>query len=157
MKKAPAALVSTAAGFAAVLALHGSTQGSPLAVGSSPTTSSPPTTGAGSSPNGTGSSSSTSSTLPGALLSAVGTNEQYGYGELSVKVSVKGHRIMDVTVVGLQTAEQYSQSLAQQVIPMLKSEVLSAQSANVNTISGATYTSQAYLAALQSALDRLHV
>jgi uncharacterized protein with FMN-binding domain len=95
--------------------------------------------------------------LPGALLSAVGTNEQYGYGELSVKVSVKGHRIMDVTVVGLQTAEQYSQSLAQQVIPMLKSEVLSAQSANVNTISGATYTSQAYLASLQSALDRLHV
>jgi uncharacterized protein with FMN-binding domain len=40
---------------------------------------------------------------------------------------------------------------------MLKSEVLSAQSANVNTISGATYTSQAYLASLQSALDRLHV
>ena len=157
MKKTPAALVSTAAGLAAVLALHNTSHSSPLAVGSSPTTSSPPTTGAGSSPAGPSSSSSTSSTLPGALLSAVGASEQYGYGELSVKVSVKGHHITDVTVVGLQTAEQYSQSLAQQVIPMLRSEVLSAQSAHVNAISGATYTSQAYLASLQSALDRLHL
>ena len=60
-------------------------------------------------------------------------------------------------VVGLQTAEQYSQSLTQQVVPMLRNEVLTAQSAQVNGISGATYTAQAYLTSLQAALDTLHV
>jgi len=88
--------------------------------------------------------------------SAVGATEQYGYGALSVRVTVRGSQIEDVTVNGLQTAEQYSQQLAAQVIPMLHSEVLSAQSARINGISGATYTSQAYALSVQSALDKLH-
>lgn len=88
--------------------------------------------------------------------SAVGTTEQYGYGALSVAVTVRGSRIEDVRVRGLQTAEQYSQQLAAQVIPMLRSEVLSAQSARINGISGASYTSQAYALSVQSALDKLH-
>ncbi len=64
---------------------------------------------------------------------------------------------MEVGVANLQTAESYSQSLAQQVIPILRNEVLAAQSAKVNVISGATYTSEAYLYSLQSALDQLHL
>jgi uncharacterized protein with FMN-binding domain len=74
---------------------------------------------------------------------------------LSVKVTVSANKITDVTVVNLQTADQYSQQLASQVIPMLKSEVMSAQSANINGISGATYTSEAYATSLQSALKKL--
>jgi uncharacterized protein with FMN-binding domain len=153
MKRGPVALASTAAGLVAVIALHSSPSPSPLAGGPTTTTSSPPP------PSSTGSSPATTTTtaLPGALLSAVGPSEQYGYGVISVKVTVKGHRIMDVTVASLQTAESYSQQLAQQAIPMLQSEVLAAQSAHVSAISGATYTSEAYLYSLQSALDRLHV
>ena len=90
------------------------------------------------------------------IRSATGVVEQYGYGALSVRTTVNGTRITDVAVANLQTAEQYSQSLAQQVIPMLRNEVLSAQSANVATVSGATYTSEAYLQSLQSALDAVH-
>jgi len=89
--------------------------------------------------------------------SAVGASEQYGYGALSVRVTVRGNQIEDVQVNRLQTAEQYSQQLATQVIPMLHSEVLSAQSARINSISGASYTSQAYALSVQSALDKLHV
>jgi uncharacterized protein with FMN-binding domain len=89
--------------------------------------------------------------------SAVGSSEQYGYGVLSVAVRVRGNRIEDVRVNGLQTAEQYSQQLAAQVIPVLRSEVLAAQSARINGISGASYTSQAYALSVQSALDKLHV
>jgi uncharacterized protein with FMN-binding domain len=74
---------------------------------------------------------------------------------LSVTVTVVGGHVTNVSVANLQTAEQYSQSLAQQVIPTLRSEVLSAQSARINGISGATYTSEAYAASVQSALDRL--
>lgn len=88
--------------------------------------------------------------------SSIGSSEQYGYGMLSVKVTVSGNKITDVSVHNLQTADQYSQQLASQVIPMLKSEVMSAQSANINGISGATYTSEAYATSLQSALNKLH-
>ena len=88
---------------------------------------------------------------------AVGAREPYGYGALSVAVTARGNRIEDVRVNGLQTAEQYSQQLAAQVIPMLRSEVLSAQSASINGISGASYTSQAYALSVQSALDKLHL
>lgn len=76
---------------------------------------------------------------------------------LAVKVTEVAGRITDVSLTTLQTAEQYSQNLAQQVIPVLRNEVLSAQSANINGISGATYTSQAYASSVQSALDALGV
>ena len=158
MKRAPAAMASTAAGLVAVLALHAASPSAPLAAGAPPA-SSPGRSTPSSSPSTTPSSSpsSTPSTQPGAVASAVGTSEQYGYGVISVKVTVKGQHIQAVTVANLQTAESYSQSLAQQAIPILQSEVLAAQSAHVNGVSGATYTSEGYLASLQSALDNLHV
>jgi uncharacterized protein with FMN-binding domain len=94
---------------------------------------------------------------PGGVRRAVGATEQYGYGLLAVKVTVRGNRITDVSVPIIQTAEQYSQQLASQVIPMLRSEVLSGQTASINGVSGATYTSQAYATSLQAALDKLHI
>lgn len=89
--------------------------------------------------------------------SATGTAENFGYGILSVKVSVHGKHIAAVQVASLQVAEPTSQYLSEQAIPMLRSEVLQAQSAQINAISGATYTSEAYAYSLQSALDKLHV
>ncbi|HEY9242793.1 MAG TPA: FMN-binding protein [Streptosporangiaceae bacterium] len=80
----------------------------------------------------------------------------YGYGELSTKVSVSGGRITGVSVPVLKTAEQYSQQLAAQVIPMLQHEVVSAQSARIQAVSGATYTSEAYAQSVQAALDKAH-
>jgi uncharacterized protein with FMN-binding domain len=87
----------------------------------------------------------------------VGATEQYGYGDLAVKVTASGNRITNVTVPAIQTAEPYSQQLASQAIPTLRSEVLSGQSAGINAVSGATYTSQAYALSLQAALDKLHI
>jgi uncharacterized protein with FMN-binding domain len=154
LRKTTVALASTAVGFVVVLAAH-ITGSRPLAVASAP----PPST---TSPSTTPTTSSgTTTTGPGnpptvQLASAVGANEQYGYGVLSVKVTLQGHRIVDVSVANLQTAEQYSQSIAQQVIPVLRQEVLAAQGVRVNAISGATYTTEAYLYSVQSALTRLH-
>ncbi len=149
MRRLVAATVSAAAGLSGVLALHG---GHPaVLVGSAPPASVAPRRQA--------TSSSLGPTAPaghGGTATAIGTVERYGYGFLSVRVTKKGGRIVEVSVARLQTAESYSQQLAQQVIPMLRNEVLAAQSAHVNTVSGATYTSEAYLYSLQSALDRLH-
>jgi len=106
----------------------------------------------------TSSAASPGATAPPATFrSATGTTEQYGYGQLAVRVSVDGTKITGLSLVGLQTAEPYSQQIAAQVVPMLRSEVLAAQTTQVNGISGATYTTDAYLTSLQSALDQLHV
>jgi uncharacterized protein with FMN-binding domain len=56
----------------------------------------------------------------------------------------------------LRVAEPTSQQIADQVLPMLRSEVLAADSARINAVTGATYTSEAYAASVQSALDKLH-
>ena|ERR1700733_3435540 len=89
--------------------------------------------------------------------SALGATEQYGYGELAVRVTTRGRKIINVAVAGIQTAEPYSANLARQVIPTLRSEVLSGQTASINAVSGATYTSEAYAKSLQAALDKLHL
>jgi uncharacterized protein with FMN-binding domain len=89
-------------------------------------------------------------------VTTLGALERYGYGELAARVSISGGRITGITVPVLRTAEQYSQQLAVQVIPTLRSEVLAAQSARINAVSGATYTSQAYALSVQAALDKAH-
>ncbi|MCL4433628.1 MAG: FMN-binding protein [Actinobacteria bacterium] len=92
-----------------------------------------------------------------AARSATGATEQFGYGALAVKVAVSGNKIIRVSVPYIQVADSYSGNIASQVIPMLRSQVLSLQSARINGVSGATYTSEAYAMSLQSALDKLHV
>jgi uncharacterized protein with FMN-binding domain len=150
MRRAPAVVVASAAGFAGIVAMHSGSSPSILSgTGpSTPVSSSPATTGPSTIPTGP---------RAGATTTAIGTSEQYGYGVLAVKVTVRGGRITEVSTAKLQTAEQYSQTLAQQVIPLLRNEVLSAQSAHINGISGATYTSEAYAYSVQSALDVLGV
>ncbi len=93
---------------------------------------------------------------PAGTASATGSMEQYGYGELAARVTISGGRITAVSVPAIRTAEQYSQQLAAQVIPMLRKEVLAAQSAHIQAVSGATYTSDAYAASVQAALDQVH-
>jgi uncharacterized protein with FMN-binding domain len=142
VKRAPLVVVAGAAGLVGVLGLH--SRGTPLLLTRSHPASS---TGRPSGPTSSGSRLA-SGTVTGPV-------EQYGYGELAVKVTASGGRITDVSVATLQTAESYSQSIAQQVIPMLRNEVLSVQGAQINGISGATYTSEAYAYSVQGALDRL--
>lgn len=97
------------------------------------------------------------SSAGGATRSAIGSAVQFGYGVLDVKVTVSGSRITDVSVPALQVIDPTSQQICDQVFPMLRSEVLSAQSATIDGVSGATYTSASYAQSLQSALDKLHV
>lgn len=100
-------------------------------------------------------SAPSSSVASGTPRTVTGRAENYGYGTLTVSVTVDGHHITQVSVAHLQTIDPYSQSIAQQVIPMLKQEVLNAQSANIQGISGATYTSEAYAYSLQAALNQV--
>ncbi|MST33143.1 FMN-binding protein [Acidimicrobiaceae bacterium USS-CC1] len=159
MRRSPIVIAATLAGVAGVLTFHTkkpATIVSAPASGSSSTTT-PPATSAPASGSGSTSGAGSSTTAPaGGTRSATGKTIPYGYGELAVKVTVNGSKITNLKIVTLATAEAYSQQLAQQVIPMLQHEVMQAQSARIQGIAGATYTSEAYAQSVQAALDTLH-
>ena len=60
----------------------------------------------------------------------------------------------EVTALHLTDADGRSRQISNYAAPILHDEVLSAQSANVQMVGGATYTSEGYLMSLQSALDQ---
>jgi hypothetical protein len=153
MKRAGWYLIAgAAAGFAGVAGFHGSGAPAPAALGPAR----PGSAGSASAPSAPASPAARPGGS-GAVREVTGAVEQYGYGELSVSVTVRGNQITDVSVPLLRTAEPYSQQLAVQVIPMLKAEVLAAHGARIHGVSGATYTSAAYAQSIQSALDKLHI
>ncbi|MEJ3404368.1 FMN-binding protein [Rathayibacter sp. YIM 133350] len=82
-----------------------------------------------------------------------GTAVETRFGTVQVRVSVSDGSITDVTALHLTDRESRSVAISNQAAPILRSEVMQAQSASVDTVSGATYTSEAYLQSLQSALD----
>lgn len=81
-----------------------------------------------------------------------GETVTHRYGSVTVSVTVESGEIVDVSAATTASHDQ-SESYIEKAVPTLRSEVLSAQSADVETVSGATYTSEAYLTSLQSALD----
>ena len=146
MKRAPLLVFAGAvAGFVGVLGFH-SRQAPPVPA-------SRPSGGPASRPAQAGPVAGQGRTAVG--HSAVGPSEQFGYGILDVKVTLSGSRISDVSVPLLQTAEPTSQQISTEAIAMLRTEALSAQSGRIDAISGATYTSEAYIQSLQAAIDKL--
>jgi uncharacterized protein with FMN-binding domain len=162
MKRAPLlVLAGTVAGFVGVLTFHtrpvsATLPGSTKAVGS-PSATSTSTSAPRATPAPTHAAPTNAAAGGSPVRSAAGQAVQFGYGVLDVTVTVTGTHITGISVTDLQTAEPTSQQISEQAIPMLRSEVLSAQSANVNGISGATFTSRAYVESLQAALDKLNV
>ena len=76
------------------------------------------------------------------------------FGTVQVAISVADGRVTDVTAVKLTDADRRSVQISNRAAPILRSTVLAAQSAKVDVVSGATYTSDAYRTSLQSALDQ---
>ena len=108
---------------------------------------------AGSSGSGSQGSTSSSGLKNGTYTGAV---ESTRFGDVQVQVVVAGGKITDVKALQLTDAERRSEMISATAAPILRSEVLQAQSANVDTVSGATVTSDAYLSSLQAALDAAH-
>ena len=102
-----------------------------------------PTTGAAPSPT----TSTGNQTVEGDAIST-------RYGDVQVRVIVAGGRLVDVQAEQLPSDRARSQAISSDAGPQLRNEALRAQSARINTVSGATYTSDGYAQSLQSALDR---
>ncbi len=75
------------------------------------------------------------------------------WGTVQVEITVDGGQLTDVAALQLPGGDQRSASISSRVEPTLRSQALSAQSAVIDGVSGATYTSVAYARSLQAALD----
>jgi uncharacterized protein with FMN-binding domain len=76
------------------------------------------------------------------------------YGVVQVSVVLAGKKIEQVHLLEITGVDAHSDQIHQSATPVLVKETLSAQSAKIDSVSGATYTSQGYTQSLQSALDR---
>jgi uncharacterized protein with FMN-binding domain len=75
------------------------------------------------------------------------------YGPVQVRVTLQGRRIVDVAALQLPNDRSRSVEISNDAAPRLRAEALQAQSANIDVVSGATYTSEGYIRSLQAALD----
>jgi uncharacterized protein with FMN-binding domain len=82
---------------------------------------------------------------------------QTQYGNVQVRLVVVGHTITDVRAIHLTDANDHSRGLSAGAAPILRHEALAAQSAKIDTVSGATYTSEGYRQSLQAAIDQAHL
>jgi uncharacterized protein with FMN-binding domain len=146
MKRSPLVLSGTAAGLVAVIGYHtaipqaaastSSASGNTINIGGSRTTA-------------------TDTETTAATRSAVGSDIEYQYGDIELKVTMTAGKITDVTVVAEDITDPHSQQIDEYALPELRSQALQAQSADIDGVSGASYTSAAYEQSLQSAIDKL--
>lgn len=168
MRKAPIVVGSTAVGLGLVLSFHThSPTLSRVSIGptgrTSPTTT--PTTTRPTTPQTQATQpapptqptrqTAPPTTAPTTTRSATGQDIQYQYGDIQLQVTENGSRITKVKVVQNGATDMRSQEINAQAVPMLQQQALQAQSANIDGVSGATFTSYAYAQSLQSALDQL--
>jgi uncharacterized protein with FMN-binding domain len=73
---------------------------------------------------------------------------------VQIQVQVTGKKIAQVSFLQLTAYDGRSQDINSQAGPILLQETLAAQSSNIDTVSGASYTSAGYIQSLQSALDQ---
>lgn len=119
---------------------------------SSQTAQAPTTSGTGGGGN-TGSSNSTATTAYKDGQYTGSTADAY-YGYIQVLATISGGKLTDVKFLRYPNDNPNSSYINSQAMPYLKQEALQAQNANVNIISGATLTSQAFVESLSSALNR---
>jgi uncharacterized protein with FMN-binding domain len=144
MKRAPIVIGSTVFGTAAVLGFHAHTAAVPVATASTSTkTTTTPQTTTTPSPGSSGSKT------------ALGDPMDTRYGVAQVRVTVSGGKITKIEAVQLQNSDPKSASISSYAAPVLQQSALSKQTAAVDSVGGATYTSASYKGSLQSALDKL--
>ena len=160
MRKVVLALLLTAVGLGLLLSFktRGTTTsalgGSALSSGTT-TSNSSTTTGSSPTPSSSASASSSAKTGAGAKNGTfTGTTESTQYGDVQVQAVISGGKLTNVVILQVPDRGGYEDQIVQIALPELKSEALSKQSASIDVISGATYTSQGYAQSLQSALDQ---
>ncbi len=160
-RRASIALLLTGAALALLLSFKTPEAPAALAIGggTGSTTGGTAAAGGTAGTGTTGTSASGTSGTSGTVTAAksgtyTGSAVQTRYGNVQVQVTIANGKITNVQMLQYPSDNPRSSSINQSAIPTLIQETLQAQSAQVNAVSGATYTSQGYLQSLQSALDQ---
>ena len=118
----------------------------------------PTTAGSGGTGSTTGSSTTTSPSTSAAAssqsaITVDGASEMTRYGVVQVRVVIANGAITDVTALQYPQSEREDIKINSKAVPLLRAQVLAAQSAKIDGVSGATFTTDGYVTSLQSALD----
>ena len=111
-------------------------------------------TGASSSSSSSPSASSSPSSIAGTAKTVTGTAADTIYGPVQVQITVKNGKVTAAQAVQYPQDSPRDQQINSYAIPVLNQEAVSASSASIDAVSGATYTSGGYVTSLQSALDK---
>jgi uncharacterized protein with FMN-binding domain len=162
MKRTPIIFLGTVAGLAGVFSFHST----PAKISLAPVpTTAPPTSSTTTPASGPTTTTTTpvhnkppvsSTTVTPSVRQAIGASVNYYFGILSVKVTVAKTKITEVSIAAINDGgNSRSISIDQYSIPLLEQEALQAQSGNIQSVSGASYTSAGFKQSLQSALSKL--
>lgn len=159
MRRAILALGSTIAGIAVLLSFKTHSTGATGASAAAP--SMPGGTGVSASAGGAADAAG-AATTPGPSGKAKGGKRRTVTGKVAetlrgpmqVELTLAGQRITKVTMLQQTNSGPLSNQIDSTAIPQLIKETLAAQSAHIDAVSGASYTSEGYLQSLQSALDK---
>jgi len=148
---------SSAGGLAApIVAQAGASNGagSSGSSGSSGPSSGSGSSGSGSSGSGSSGSSGSGSGSSSSTKTYAGDTAMTQWGPVQVQITVAGGKVTDAQTLQVPSGNRRDQEINSYAVPILNQEVVAAQSANIDMISGATVTSDGYLQSLQSAFDK---
>jgi uncharacterized protein with FMN-binding domain len=161
MKKIVLWCMSTLTAVVLMFGYHTSTSSTAAATAGGNASAEVPVTSSGTSSSGSSSGSSgtstggtSSSAASAGTTTVTGSAAQTRWGPVQVRLTVSGGKVTAVDVVEYPDGNGRDQEINAQALPILVKETLSAQSAKIDMVSGATYTSEGYLTSLQSALDQ---
>jgi len=151
VKRVVLAIVSTVASL--VLLLSFKTH-SPTAGATPPAAVSTSGTSAGTSGTSGSSGTTTKKSTSSASKTYTGSAADTRYGPVQVQITVKSGNVVSASAVDYPNNDPRDAQINGYAIPVLNSEAASAGSSSISMVSGATYTSEGYIASLQSALDQ---
>jgi Uncharacterized protein conserved in bacteria len=147
MRKIVIAIASTVSALVLLFSYHTSTNSTAAKDTTTDTNGGTGNSGSTTPNSGTsGSESSTDGTYTGDATST-------RYGNVQVQITVSGGQITAAEAIDYPNNDRHDQQINAYAIPILNSEVVDAQSANIDAVSGATVTSDGYITSLQSAID----
>jgi uncharacterized protein with FMN-binding domain len=137
----------------AALPAGGATSSGPAAPATS-ARSGPPTAPSPATATPSPTTSAPAPTAAAVARTVLGPAVQTQYGVVQVKITLSGSTITNAGFAQLTANDRRSQDINSQAAPILLQQTLSAQSAKIDGVSGASYTTQGYEQSLQSALDK---
>jgi uncharacterized protein with FMN-binding domain len=146
MKRISYWALSTLSAFVLIFAFDASQRGA-TGVATTATISGNSSGDNGSSP---GSTSSSTKTVTGSV-------SQTQWGPVQVELTLREGSITKVTVLQYPNGNSRDIEIADYSLPILIQETMQSQDANIDMVSGATYTSEGYIRSLQSALDQANL